>query len=356
MAKLIPLPSPQKTGLPAPPAGGEPAGGEPAPHVEGGAPSLVAEPGTLGKSAGDAHESLAPVPGPASFEKEQTAFPLPADVPAVLEAAAERARMGIPGAMATVVARHGSAPATPGQKLYIGADGAAFGTVGGGAIEREAFAALRELLAAFVDKGVKARKAEECDAARHGRAREKSPAGAAIRTFRLGPELGMCCGGQAEILFEPIEARVPCLLVGAGHVATATAPLLARVGFAVTVCDAREAWAQPGRIPGVRTVLGDHDEVGRNFSREGVFIVMTHDHALDQEAIEWALRAGFAYVGGVGSRAKAQRTRDRLEAKGFSAEDRARVRMPIGADIRARLPEEIAVAIAAELIAWKKSR
>ncbi|WP_394823268.1 XdhC family protein [Pendulispora albinea] len=278
-----------------------------------------------------------PVPLVKSLAEPGLPSPMPADVPRVLEMAAERARRGISGAMATVIARHGSAPATPGQKLYVGTDGAAFGTVGGGAIEREVLGALQEMLARPVGK--------------------KVPAGHQIRNFRLGPELGMCCGGQADLLFEPIEALTPCLLIGAGHVATATAPLLARVGFAVTVCDSRETWGgDEGRIPGVRMVMGDYDEVGEGISRDGVVAVMTHDHALDQDAIEWALRQGFAYVGGVGSRAKAQRTRDRLEAKGFSLEDRERVRMPIGVDIRARLPEEIAVAIAAELIAWLKSR
>ncbi|WP_394836222.1 XdhC family protein [Pendulispora rubella] len=313
MAKLIPLPSPT-----------------PAPHE-----ARSAESGLPGNSARDAHAQ----------GTEQGRFPLSslsplgADVPRVLEMAAERARRGVPGAMATVIARHGSAPATPGQKLYIGADGSAFGTVGGGAIEREVLAALAEMLERPIDKGSK-----------------KSVTQHQIRNFRLGPELGMCCGGQADLLFEPIDALTPCLIVGAGHVATATAPLLARVGFAVTVCDAREEWSDEGRIPGVRLVLGDYDEVGADFPREGVVVVMTHDHALDQAAIEWALRKGFAYVGGVGSRAKAQRTRDRLEAKGFSMEDRARMRMPIGADIHARLPEEIAVAIAAELIGWRKTR
>ncbi|WP_394846651.1 XdhC/CoxI family protein [Pendulispora brunnea] len=319
MAKLIPLPS--------------------APTLQGEARS--AEPGLLGNSARDAH-TTSTEQGRFPAAPSSSLSPLAADVPRVLEMAAERARRGVPGAMATVIARHGSAPATPGQKLYIGADGSAFGTVGGGAIEREVLEALVEMLQRPHDKIEKGGK--------------KSVTQHQIRNFRLGPELGMCCGGQADLLFEPIDALTPCLIVGAGHVATATAPLLARVGFAVTVCDAREEWSDEGRIPGVRLVLGEYDEVGADFPREGVVVVMTHDHALDQAAIEWALRKGFAYVGGVGSRAKAQRTRDRLEAKGFSLEDRARMRMPIGADIHARLPEEIAVAIAAELIGWRKTR
>ena len=82
-------------------------------------------------------------------------------------------------------------------------------------------------------------------------------------------------------------------------------------------------------------------------------LVMTHDHTLDQDVIEWALRRGAAFVGGVGSRAKAARTRQRLQAKGFSPEDIERVRMPLGVDIGARTPGEIAVSIAGELVQWR---
>jgi xanthine dehydrogenase accessory factor len=146
------------------------------------------------------------------------------------------------------------------------------------------------------------------------------------------------------------------LIVGGGHVATAVAPLLARVGFAVTVVDSREAWGRDGRIEGVSCIVGDYDDVGKTISTAGAFLVMTHDHALDQEAIEWGIRRGFAYVGGVGSRAKAQRTRDRLAAKGFPEADVARVHMPLGISIGARLPDEIAISVVSEMINWKNAR
>lgn len=203
------------------------------------------------------------------------------------------------------------------------------GTVGGGAIERATIEALQAMVADPL--------------AKH-----------ALRTFKLGAELGMCCGGQMEMLIEPIEGVVPCLIVGGGHVASAVAPLLVKVGFAVTVVDAREGWGDEDRIPGVRCVSGEVDDAGKDVDPRGVCLVMTHDHALDQVAIEWALKRGFAFVGGVGSRAKAERTRQRLEAKGFAEADRARVRMPLGLEIGARLPDEIAVAIAAEMVAWRK--
>ena len=156
------------------------------------------------------------------------------------------------------------------------------------------------------------------------------------------------------MLLEPLCAARAVGIVGAGHVATALTPLLVGIGFAVTVCDEREAWADPARFPEARVVSGSHGALGELVARDGAVLVMTHDHALDQEAVEWALRAGYAFVGGVGSRAKALRTRARLDAKGFAPEHIARVRMPLGLSIGARSPQEIAVSIAGELIAWRR--
>lgn len=260
----------------------------------------------------------------------------------VLAVAADRLAAGVGGAMATVLARRGSSPATPGQKLYLGADGACVGTVGGGAVER---AVLEDLarLAARPDPG----------------GRREPGEGHAVRTFRLGPDLGMCCGGQVDVMLEPLVPAEPCLLVGAGHVGRALAPLLAGLGFDVTVVDPREEWALPDPQPGVRVLTAgvpDLDRVAAAIDPRGACLVMTHDHALDQQAIEWALRRRFALVGGVGSRAKAARVRSRLTAAGFEPTAGERVRMPLGVDIGARTPEEIAVAIAAELVAWRTGR
>jgi xanthine dehydrogenase accessory factor len=251
--------------------------------------------------------------------------------PVVMTEAAAIAARGVRGAMATVLERHGSAPSTPGQKMWVGADRSCIGSVGGGAVEREVMVALLEMA-------------------------QNTGASYQIKTFKLGAELGMCCGGRVVALLEPIEALVPCLIVGGGHVATALAPMLAKVGFAVTVVDEREDWGREGRIDRVTTMVGEYDDVGREIDPSGAFIVMTHDHGLDQRAIEWALGRGFAFVGGVGSRAKAQRTRDRLSSKGFSEADVGRIQMPLGVSIGARLPDELAISIAGALIAWRRNR
>jgi xanthine dehydrogenase accessory factor len=263
-----------------------------------------------------------------------TLVPAPGGAADALLAAVECARRGVRGALATVVERHGSAPSTPGQKLFAGADGTCVGTVGGGAVEREVLGCLQAMLSA-----------------------DEAPR--ETRTFQLGAELGMCCGGRVEVFLEPMDAVVPCLVVGGGHVATALAPLLVRLGFSVTVVDAREDWGREGRLEGVRCLVGEFDdpECGLDDARAPAtaVLVMTHDHALDQQIIEGALARRAGFVGGVGSRAKAKRTRDRLEAKGFAATDIARVRMPLGVDIGARLPDEIAVSIAAEMVAWRRA-
>jgi xanthine dehydrogenase accessory factor len=262
----------------------------------------------------------------------------------VLRSALDALDRGARVVLASVVARHGSAPSTPGQKLVLLDERTAVGTIGGGAVER---VVLTRMLEALLDREVAPR----------------------LETFRLGASLGMCCGGSVDLLIEPLEPLAHVLVVGAGHVGTFTAPLLAAAGFRVTLCDTRAAAADPLRLAvlphpppltpsPVRIIHADHDDpevraaLPLALGRAAV-LVMTHDHQLDQTVIEWALSRGFGFVGGVGSRAKAARTRARLEAKGVAAADIDRVRMPVGAEISARSPAEIGIAIAAELITWR---
>jgi len=267
--------------------------------------------------------------------REMTLAPRTAEPSEVLRAAAECASRGLRAVLATVVARKGSTPATPGQKLLLASDETCVGTVGGGALERAVLAALVQRLAV-----------------------QREP-GAEQASYRLGASLGMCCGGTVEVLLETLASARAVLVVGAGHVGQACAPLLARCGFAVTLVDERDAWIERATAtltgPYLRCLAEPWDEAGRALPRDAAVIAMTHDHQRDQEVIAWALREGFAYVGGVGSRAKHARTLARLEARGASPEDRARIRMPIGLDIGARTPDEIAVSIAAELIRWRRA-
>lgn len=248
----------------------------------------------------------------------------------VLRVASDRAESGARVILATVLARRGSTPSTPGQKLLLADDGTCVGTIGGGAIEHEALAAMRAMLD---DSGAEPSR---------------------IQTYKLGVELGMCCGGSVDVLFEVLQGAIPALVVGGGHIGAIVAPLLSRSGFVVTLVDDRDGVVAEGLDARLERIQGDFETVGRTVRRTGAVLTMTHDHQLDQRVIEWALREKFAFVGGVGSRAKLARTRARLEAKSFPPEDLARIRMPLGVDIGARSPHEIAIAIVAELIAWRR--
>lgn len=246
-------------------------------------------------------------------------------------------------AVATVVARRGSAPSTPGQKLALWRDTGldeVMGTVGGGAVE---FAVIQQLKRQLDERNPEVR----------------------VHTFQLGPNLGMCCGGSADVLIEPFNLKQQVLLIGAGHVGLRTATLLAELDFEVVLSDEREGAHEAQRLAkateaGVSIVAHAHDDpellalLGP--PRAAALLVATHDHQLDQAVIEWALRQRFAYVGGVGSKRKAIRTSERLSAKGVAASDIDRVRMPVGLPVGARSPMEIAVAIAAELVAWRAER
>jgi xanthine dehydrogenase accessory factor len=271
-------------------------------------------------------------------------LPLPeAGAPSeVLARAIDALKRGVAVVMATVVARRGSSPATPGQKLLLAADGGCVGTVGGGALEKSVLLQMQAM------------QGEIATPEKAGP--NVGDVGPRISSFNLGASLGMCCGGGVDVLLEPLLPSQAVLVVGAGHVASAVAPALQRLGFDVTVCDEREEWADPARLPGIRVIAGGHQEAGRDLPRQrSAVLIMTHDHGLDQTVAEWALREGFAFVGGIGSRAKKARIGARLSAKGFPAESLQRLRMPLGVDVGARTPEEIAVAVAAEMVAWRRA-
>jgi xanthine dehydrogenase accessory factor len=245
--------------------------------------------------------------------------------PQLLRNVADRLETGEDVVIVTVLERQGSAPATPGQKLIVSASGHIEGTVGGGQLELEAIQQARKVL------------------------------GHALAPFtwhaRLGPDLGLCCGGAAQMLIESHPAARRAWVVGGGHVAHALTPHLLALGYRVTVTDARAEWASADRFPGCEVLDTEADELPFVPQSRDICLIMTHDHRLDELAIAAALPQPFGFVGGVGSRAKAARIKARLAQRGMSDEFLSRLEMPVGLDIGARLPAEIAVAIAAQLVA-----
>lgn len=151
----------------------------------------------------------------------------------------------------------------------------------------------------------------------------------------------------------PVSIPVRAIVFGGGHVGRATVAALAQVGFSCTLFECRPEFAQSEDFPDAeQIILGDYEDIASSLSfdeRDYVFI-MTYSHAFDYAVLEQALRQPLAYVGFMGSRRKIAVARQRLLEAGVSAELLDTVHMPIGMDIKAETPEEIAVSVAAECI------
>jgi xanthine dehydrogenase accessory factor len=236
-------------------------------------------------------------------------------------------------ALATVVRTSGSTPQVAGARMLLRADGSTLGTVGGGAIEQ----AVRDAL-------------ESC--------LEGAPSSLLVR--ELGHDLAMCCGGRMEIFVEPIEATPRLWLYGAGHVNEALAPLATRLGFEVIVVDEREELNTEARFASARRELLDPaSQLKRcTLGERDWVLIATHDHALDEQVLELALQARPRYIGLVGSKRKVFRLIERIvrrrgEAGALPRLDR--LYAPVGLALEAVEPAEIAVSIAAELVALRRS-
>ena len=244
-----------------------------------------------------------------------------------------------------IVAAHGSTPRGAGAKMLVLADGSTVGTIGGGAAEFQAVLRARTLLA-------------------EGRSE--------TRTYNMGPEgdTGMICGGTIEVLFQyaaPGDARLleslgeegedRVLLFGAGHVGQALVPVLAQAGFSVVVWDDRSGMPVPPGACDMRCgpYEGALERLGP-VTAEDYVVVMTHGHQADYEILSQALGTPAKYIGCIGSRGKAAAVRERLLAADFPAEEVARIYSPIGLPIGGETPGEIAVSVAAQLIACRSGR
>ncbi len=233
--------------------------------------------------------------------------------------------------LATVIQTGGSTPQKPGTKMVVLEDGSLLGTVGGGAIEHQVIEAAR----ALITSGEPSR----------------------VMETHLTHELGMCCGGRMTVFLERHGPAARLFVFGAGHVGREIAALAHHVGFRVTVVDERTEWARPDRFaPGIALELKEPAAFARTVAGgpDHFFCITTHDHPLDQAVLEALLRTPAAYHGVIGSLRKAERFKLRLKAAGFTEEELARVRSPMGVPIHALTPQEIAVSIVAELISLRR--
>jgi xanthine dehydrogenase accessory factor len=241
--------------------------------------------------------------------------------------------------VATVVRDIGSVPRGTGARMLVYEDGRTLGTVGGGLFEALVVRDAQELLAA-------------------GRSE--------TRTYSFNPEgsgphaFGAVCGGRAEIFFDIAVPSNQLIIVGGGHCGRALAEAASLLDFSIVVADDRQefARAEDFAFPNVRSVLclpADFSGMPDADSRTYVALV-SKGYLTDEAALRRVIDSPAAYIGMIGSRRKRDIVFERLRADGISDEKLARVRSPIGLEIEAESPQEIAIAILAEIIAVRKSR
>jgi xanthine dehydrogenase accessory factor len=254
----------------------------------------------------------------------------------VLPAAAAALERGEPAALVTIVRSSGSTPQRTGAKMLVFADGHTVGTIGGGCYENDALGKAREAIATGKPALIKYDLNDD-----------------------FVQESGLICGGQMEVYIDPIAPAPALYVIGAGHVGWNLARIAADAGFRIHVLDDREKFANAERFPFADTI--EVDDIGAwlhkaELSPSAYVVVVTRGHTHDFEAVRALAARDLRYLGLIGSRAKVARIFDALESEGMPLECLQRVHAPIGLDIGAITPAEIAVSILAELIAIRHGR
>lgn len=250
----------------------------------------------------------------------------------IYERLADMTRQGSAGVLATVIRTEGSTPRSVGAKMLIARDGRTWGTIGGGAVEA---AVIREA-AGVVEAGEPRIKAYDLEE-------------------RIGNE--SICGGRMEVFLDPLPAAERLYIFGAGHVARALVPMAKAVGFCIIVIDPRSQLADPGRFPTADEIVVE-DFVpfaeGMESGPDVYAVVVTPNHEYDEEVVRSVLGKPFRYVGMIGSRQKVATVIAHLREFGFTESQIESLHSPIGLDIGAETPEEIAVSILAELVECRR--
>ena len=243
-------------------------------------------------------------------------------------------RDGRRGALATIVNVRGSIPSFETAKMLVRDDGSIAGTIGGGCVEAEVWQAAREVMESEKPRTL---------------------------TFYLNNnpkyDSGLVCGGTLEVFVEPVLPVSNLYLFGAGHVALSLHKVARLAGFDVTVIDDRESYANRERFPDAREIYAeDFDKIMAELAppENSFIVIVTRGHRDDMRVLRWAIEQPSRYLGMIGSRRKVLAIYQELEKEGISRKKFERVHAPIGLDIGAITPEEIAVAITAEMIAVRR--
>ena len=243
-------------------------------------------------------------------------------------------REGRKGVLATIVTTKGSIPSHASAKMLIRDDGTIVGTIGGGCVEASIITSARKVMDL-----------------------EKPE----LFEFNLDktPDLdsGLVCGGTLEVFVEPIVGDPVLYILGAGHVGLATYKIARIAGFQVVVVDDRESFANHDRFPEARDILtGDWNASLTTLDPPDTafVLIVTRGHREDMRVLRWAVETKARYIGMIGSRRKVVLVCRTLQEQGVAASQFERVHAPVGLDIGAATPEEIAVAVVAEMIAVRR--
>ncbi len=252
----------------------------------------------------------------------------------IFEAIVRMRREGRRGALATIVGVRGSVPSQHASKMLFCEDGSTVGTVGGGCVEGEVWAAAREVMD------------------------EEKPR---TLTFNLNEnpryDTGLVCGGSLDVFVEPVAPTPFVYLFGAGHVGFNVYRAARLAGFEVVVIDDRESFANRERFAEAHEIHASPiDQILPRLSppASASIVIATRGHRDDMRVLRWAVTTPARYVGMLGSRRKAITIYRELEREGVAPDALARVRAPIGIEIGSATPEEIGISIVAELIARRR--
>lgn len=244
-------------------------------------------------------------------------------------------RLGQKCALATIVEARGSIPSYETAKLLVREDGSIAGTVGGGCVEAEVWNAAREAMA------------------------DEKPRRLSFNLAQNAAyDNGLICGGQLEVLVEPILPQPRAYIFGAGHISRSLSKIAGLAGFATVVVDDRESFANRERFPEADEVYaGEYEEIFPKLAvnETSYLVIVTRGHRDDMRVLRWAVSTRARYIAMIGSKRKVISVIQELEKEGVPPQAFERVFAPMGLEIAAVTPEEIAVSVVAEMIAVRRN-
>ena len=244
-------------------------------------------------------------------------------------------KLGQKCALATIVQVRGSIPSYESAKLLVREDGSMLGTVGGGCVEAEVWNAAREVI--------------ETEKPRH-------------LTFSLGQDAaydnGLICGGQLNIFVEPVVPQPRAVIFGGGHVSKSISKIANLAGFSTIIVDDREAFANRERFPEAEETYAEEYEAvfpKLPVTSSSYLIIVTRGHRDDMRVLRWAVTTPARYIAMIGSKRKTISVVHELEKEGIPRKQFEKVFAPMGLEIGAETPEEIAISVVAEMIAVRRA-